>query len=165
MIERRQNSQIDSRPIRPFRPSRPSSRRLRRALRSGAAVLFACLLGGLLAAPSFGDMLPREEAPSATIVDMEPSGTKDAVAERGGFVVFRNRGPIDTRIVFPRKHRDALDCAVDGDRVVSSRRGQFLIKAGAEMSCVVEAGRYRYLTLTQTRGVIQKSRAQLVVRN
>ena len=123
------------------------------------------LLAFAAATQSAAEMGPVAAVRAATLIDMSATGAPDAVVDTDGRVVFRNRVTGSTRIVLTRKDASAFDCVVDGDAVVRSRPGQYLLRGGAELSCVVRPGRYRYTTLTQQRGGIHKARSTIRVRN
>jgi len=109
--------------------------------------------------------IPRVQAPSVRVhvADIIQLGSKSATVNTE--IVFQNDGEATRRIVFASRDAAAFSCSVDGDAVIRSRSTQYLLRPGAEMSCSVRPGRYRYTTLTQTAGGIEKVLSTLRVRS
>ncbi|MBW2243339.1 MAG: hypothetical protein JRH01_15235 [Deltaproteobacteria bacterium] len=76
-------------------------------------------------------------------------------------VVFRNDASQTTRVVFHRRDVNRVDCEMSGG-VHRTRPGQFAVQPGSELLCNLEAGSYRYETLTPINGAIKRSRARVV---
>ncbi len=78
-------------------------------------------------------------------------------------VVFQNDAAATTRVVFRKRDIDGVSCQ-EGAGVERSRRGQYTVRSGAELLCTLEEGSYRYETLTQARGGIERHSSRLSVR-
>lgn len=120
----------------------------------------------LVAAATAGaDMLVPAAVKLATVIDIGSTGATRTLVATDGRVVFRNRVTGITRILFSSENASAFDCRADGDAVVRSRSSQYVLRGGAELSCTVRPGSYRYTTLTQRGGGVQMTRSTLRVRN
>jgi len=102
---------------------------------------------------------------AVTRVDIASTGAPDTRVRTGGRVVFHNRAPGSTRILFASRNATAFDCEADGNDVVRSRRGQYLLRGGAKLACTVRPGKYRYTTMTLDGGGVHRGRSILHVRN
>ena len=120
--------------------------------------LAACLF---LAAPVGAAQTPGT---SATLVFLGIGDVRGNVPALAGQVVFRNITTGSTRIVFARSALEGVTCEADGEDVIRSRSGQYLLRRGAELSCTVVPGRYRYTTVTLSGDQVSESRATLHVK-
>jgi len=137
-------------------------RRIRSSLRPIPAALAAILAW---ASPAPAESLATAPAAAVLPVVEVGDGSIDAdVRGDGGRLRFRNGADVPTRLVFSRGEAEGLDCRADGREAVRSRRGQFLLEAGAELACDVEPGSYRFWTLTQRGGDVKPERSRLRVR-
>ena len=117
------------------------------------------------AATAGADMAPPAVVKAATLIDIGSTRATRATVSGDGRVVFRNLVTGSTRIMFSSKNASAFDCHADGDEVVRSRGSQYVLRGGAELSCTVRPGSYRYTTLSQRGGGVQMTRSTLRVRN
>ena len=161
-------AQADDQATRPEteKPMTDQTNRPRHALAPLLLTLaLATVPGTLLAGAAVAEMLPAEAVAESTLVEMGSKGARNATVRTEGRVVFRNGAVAAARIVFARKDATAFDCVADGDAVVRSRASQYMLRGGAELSCVVRPGRYRYTTLTQSGGGVHQAKSILSVRN
>ncbi len=134
---------------------------IRRASLIPVLLPFALFIGAAAGA----DMATPAVVRAVTLIDMGSARGSNAVVTTDGRVVFRNRSAGSTRIVLSRKDASAFDCFADGEEVVRSRGEQYVLRGGAELSCTVRPGRYRYTTLTQQQGGVRMVRSTLRVPN
>ena len=125
----------------------------------------ALLFGTFTAGSAAAGMGLHPGAPATTLVEVAAEGTPNTTVRTEGRVVFRNAAMAAARIVFASKDARSFDCEADGEAVVQSRKTQYLLRAGAELSCTVRPGRYHYTTLTQNGRAIHKARPTLRVQS
>ncbi len=140
--------------------TRPDSA-LRTVLPIFALAALALLLLALAGPVAAESAQPPPLAPATLVALAAPDDTQ---MDRGDEVVFANGGATAARIVFSRKQDTALGCQPDGRRTVRSRPGQYLLEAGAELTCAPQRGSYRYSIYSQRNGAVREEQARLSVR-
>ena len=111
-----------------------------------------------LALPAFSQSLA---GPRAALVVLPAVAGARAEVPADQRVVFRNDASQTTRVVFHRRDVSRVDCETSGG-VHRARPGQFAVQPGSELLCSLEAGSYRYETLTPINGAIKRSHARVV---
>lgn len=99
-----------------------------------------------------------------TLIEIDSSGAPHAVISSDGKVVFRNRTEGVARIVFQRSDAKSLACTSEGEMIVHAITSQFLLRRDAELSCVVQPGKYKYMTLSHLEDGIHRGKSTLRVR-
>lgn len=125
-----------------------------RSLRTPSIVL-ALTLG--LALPSFAQSLA---GPRPALVVLPAVAGARAEVPANQQVIFRNEASQTTRVVFKRRDADRVECE-ESAGVHRTRPGQYAVQPGAELLCSLEAGGYRYETLTSVHGSIQRRKARI----
>ena len=100
----------------------------------------------------------------STLIEIDSSGAPHAVISADGKVVFRNRTNGVARIVFQRSDAKSLACTSEGEVIVHAITSQFLLRRDAELSCAVQPGKYKYMTLTHLEDGIHRGKSTLRVR-
>jgi len=78
-------------------------------------------------------------------------------------VVFQNDATSTARVVFRKRDIAGVECQ-EGAGITRSRQGQYAVSSGAELLCSLAEGSYRYETLTQNRGGIERATSRVSVR-
>ena len=111
-----------------------------------------------LAVPSLAQSLA---GPRAALVVLPAVAGARAEVPADQRVVFRNEAAQTTRVVFNRRDADRVKCE-ESAGVHRSRTGQYAVQPGSELLCSLEAGGYRYETLTSVHGSIERTRARII---
>lgn len=77
-------------------------------------------------------------------------------------IVFHNDASATSRVVFKKSDRDGVDCQ-ESAGVNRARTGQYTVQPGADLLCSLEPGSYRYETLTQQNGTIERADSRVRV--
>ncbi len=139
----------------------------RRILRVTGPIFALAAFAGIalaLAPPAAAESAVAPPLAPASLDLAAPDGAGDAELERGVEVVFTNEGVAAARIVFARRDAARLGCRPDGRRAVRSRPGQFMLEAGAELTCAPRRGTFEYTAYVQRDGAVREERGRVRVR-
>jgi len=120
-----------------------------------------CLAALLAAPPAGAEAFLPEVAPAPTRIELAGAGGRDL--RSGTRLVFHNPGRSASRLLFSRGDAADIRCRTDGDSTSEPRSGQFVLAAGAELSCSPRRGSYEFELLRVRAGAVDRTEHALQV--
>ena len=124
------------------------------------ASLSLLTLTAFTAVPTVAGATPPGDHSQPILLSAMAGAQVEVAAEN--LVVFHNDAEATSRVIFKKSDRDGIDCEETAG-VTRARSGQYTVQPGADLLCSLDRGNYRYETLTQLNGAIQRTDSRVRV--